>query len=387
MEHFSEEYVELLAHKYKEGTLSETERKDFLKWYGHLTEDTEVEGKEQEEVGKRIFGSVESALNNQGYRVGRKSKVNYIWVGAVAASLFLIMGLGYLFYRSYYQELSKQNNVYMQNPEANAGTSKAILTLSNGQKIDLTKTTPNQLSQLTGMSVGKTNEETLVYNAQNKPGISGSNKMNVLSIPAGGEYEVVLSDGTHVWMNAASSLSYPERFDSKERVVSLHGEAYFEVSHDPSRPFKVVTGKQVVQVLGTHFNVNAYDDDAQTVTTLVEGVVRVSSATKQVVIKPGQQASSAGKNDLEVASANIRSALAWKNGMIEFQDTSLPQLMRQIARWYNIKVEYEGPQRKDLFTGGISRHSKLSSLLNILRANDIQFSMREEGTQKILIVH
>jgi len=211
--------------------------------------------------------------------------------------------------------------------------------------------------------------------------------MNLLSIPAGGEYEVVLSDGTHVWMNAASSLSYPERFDSKERVVSLHGEAYFEVAHDTSRPFKVVTAKQVVQVLGTHFNINAYDDDTKTVTTLLEGVVRVSSAAKQAVIKPGQQASSDGRNDLEVANANIRSALAWKNGMIEFQDTSLPQLMRQIARWYNIKVEYEGPQRKDLFTGGISRHSKLSALLNILRANDIQFSMREEGTQKILIVH
>lgn len=386
MEHFSEEYIELLAHKYKAGTLSATEQKDFLKWYGQLTEDTELEGETQSKLGDRVFKNIEAELADGDYRPERKLKLSYIWIGA-AASLLLVLGLGYLFYKPSNRNLTQQNSAYLQSPEADAGTSKAFLTLSNGQKIDLTKTSADQLAKLTGMSVGKSNGETLVYDVQPETGIASSNKTNVLNIPAGGEYEIVLSDGTHIWMNAASSLSYPEQFGSKERIVSLRGEAYFEVAHDAARPFKVVTEKQVVQVLGTHFNVNAYDDDAQTVTTLVQGSVMVSAAGKQALIKPGQQASSTGKNDLNIASTNLRSALAWKNGMIEFQDTSLPQLMRRIARWYDIKVEYDGPQRNDLFTGGISRHSKLSALLNILKANDIQFSMRVEGTQKILIVH
>lgn len=386
MEHFSDEYIELLARKYKEGTLSAKEQKDFLKWYGQLAEDTETVSETQMQLGDRIFKNIEAELGNQDYRPEQKSGKSYVWIGA-AASLLLIFGLGYLFYSFSNKPLVQQESLHLQSPEAEAGTSKAFLTLPNGQKIDLTKTAPDVLAKLTGMPVGKSSGEALVYNMRNEAGATPSNKMNVLSVPAGGEYEIVLHDGTHVWMNAASSLSYPEHFGSNERIVSLQGEAYFEVAHDAARPFKVITKRQVVQVLGTHFNVKAYDDDAQTVTTLVQGAVRVSSAGKQGLIRPGQQASSDEKNDLEIANVSLKSALAWKNGMIEFQDSSLPQLMRQIARWYDIKVEYEGPQRKDLFTGGISRHSRLSALLNILKANDIRFSMRVEGTQKILIVH
>jgi transmembrane sensor len=385
MEQFSEEYITLLATKYKEGSLSETERRDFLSWYGQVAgELEEPQSGKNEEVKARMLQHISARISGQDIPAQHVRKFPYRWM--VAAAVLLISFAAWIFLNPSREPKTDQITV-LQNAEASPGTNRAYLTLSNGRKIDLSTVKAGVITNLNGVSASKSKGDMLVYEASSVPTSNASNKMSVLSTPAGGQYELILPDGTHVWLNAASTLSFPEQFSSTERRITLKGEAYFEVAHDAARPFRVSTSRQNIEVLGTHFNISAYDDEPRTSTTLLEGSVWVSSAAKNRVIKPGEQAVSAEKNDIQVQQANTKIALAWKNGMIAFEDASLRQIMRQVARWYNIKVEFSGQENQELFTGGVSRDSKLSALLEILKANNIRFSMREEGPVKILTVN
>lgn len=385
MEQFSEEYIALLAKKYKEGNLSETERKDFLSWYGQIVEEfEEPENEKSEDVRKRMLQHISAHISGEDVSKQRLRKLPYRWIG-IAASLILLSTVWLFFYKS--SESMTDQVTVLKNAEASPGVNRAYLTLSNGQKIDLSSINAGVIANLNGVSASKSKGNILVYDASPVQTSNAAKKISVLSTPAGGQYEVILPDGTHVWLNAASTLSFPEQFGSTERRITLKGEAYFEVAHDASRPFRVSTSRQNIEVLGTHFNVSAYEDEPRTLTTLLQGSVRISSAAKNKVIKPGEQAVSSEKNDIQVQQANTRIALAWKNGMIAFEDATLRQIMRQVSRWYNIKVEFAGQENQDVFTGGVSRDSKLSSLLEILKANNIRFSMREEGGLKILTVN
>ncbi|MNK36652.1 fec operon regulator FecR [compost metagenome] len=385
MEQFSEEYIALLATKYKEGNLSETERKDFLSWYGQIAEELdEPESGENEAVKVRMLQHINAHVTGQDIREQHVKKTPYRWMAA--AAILVIFSAGWLFLNQSNKSKTDQVAV-LKNIEASPGINRAYLTLSNGQKIDLSNVNAGVIANLNGVSASKSKGNMLVYEASPNQVSNAVNKMSVLSTPAGGQYEVVLPDGTHVWLNAASTLSFPEQFSSTERRITLKGEAYFEVAHDASRPFRVSTSRQNIEVLGTHFNISAYDDEPRTLTTLLQGSVRVSSAAKNTIIKPGEQAVSSERNDIQVQQANIRIAMAWKNGMIAFEDANLRQIMRQVARWYNIKVEFSGSENQEVFTGGVSRDSKLSALLEILKANNIRFSMREEGGLKILTVN
>lgn len=385
MEQFSEEYIALLARKYKEGNLSETERKDFLSWYGQIAEDLEEpESRKSEETKARMLQQISSHIAGQDVPGQHIRKFPYRWMAAAAV---LVIFSAVWFFLNKANEPKTDRIAVLKNAEANPGMNSAYLTLSNGQKIDLSTINNGVITNLNGVSASKSKDNMLVYEASPVQTSNAGNKLSVLRTPAGGQYEVILPDGTHVWLNAASTLSFPEQFGSNERRITLKGEAYFEVAHDATRPFRVNTSRQNIEVLGTHFNISAYDDEPRTLTTLLQGSVRVSSATKNMVIKPGEQAVSAERNDIRVQQANTRIALAWKNGMIAFEDASLRQIMRQVSRWYNIKVEFAGPENQEVFTGGVSRDSKLSSLLEILKANNIRFSMREEGPIKILTVN
>lgn len=385
MEQFSEEYIALLARKYKEGNLSEAEKKDFLSWYGQIAEDLDgTESRKNEETKARMLQHISSHISVQDVQTQQIRKFPYRWMAAAAV---LIIFSTVWFFLNKSNEPKTDQIAVLKNAEASPGMNSAYLTLSNGQKIDLSSVNAGVVATLNGVSASKSKDNMLVYEASTAQTSDAGNKMSVLSTPAGGQYEVILPDGTHVWLNAASTLSFPEHFSATERQILLKGEAYFEVAHDANRPFRVSTSRQNIEVLGTHFNISAYEDEPRTLTTLLQGSVRVSSATKNTLIKPGEQAVSAERNDIRVQQANTRIALAWKNGMIAFEDASLRQIMRQVSRWYNIKVEFAGPENQEVFTGGVSRNSKLSSLLEILKANNIRFSMREEGAIKILTVN
>ena len=204
--------------------------------------------------------------------------------------------------------------------------------------------------------------------------VRGKMQFNTLANPKGSKViGMVLEDGTKVWLNAGSSLTYPVAFIGKERKVSITGEAYFEVAKKKSMPFRIMKGEMMVEVLGTHFNVNAYGDEPHMKVTLLEGAVKVSSGNVSGILKPGQQAK-VKDNDINVQSdINIDQVMAWKNGYFSFEKAGITEVMRQIARWYNIEVAYDGEIPNERFGGELRRNSKLSSVLKVLEKSGVKF--------------
>lgn len=260
--------------------------------------------------------------------------------------------------------------------DVNPGTTKAVLTLADGSKITLDGAQKGKLAEQSGMSVAKTAEGKLVYTVANADQ-AAADTYNTLETPKGGEYQLHLPDGTKVWLNAASSLKYPASFtNARERKVILVGEAYFEVAHNKNSPFKVVTDKQVIEVLGTHFNVNAYSNEPETKTTLLEGAVDVVQLTsnaaqqtlaKHFVLKPGQQAQ-VGVG-IAVVNVDAETAVAWKNGDFILKDEDFKATMRRIARWYDVDVIYDESAPEDLELGGwVSRSKNISAVLKVIES-------------------
>jgi len=267
------------------------------------------------------------------------------------------------------------------------GSNKAVLTLGNGHKIILNDAKNGQLADEANTKITKAKDGRLVYNTTNNTQASQpAVDYNTVSTPNGGQYEVELPDGTKVWLNASSSLRYPTRFAGNERKVELSGEAYFEVSHNKTMPFKVKTASQEIEVLGTHFNVNAYTDEPATNTTLLEGSVKITSGKAQsVVIKPQQQASlkSAGFDVREVDADEV---IAWKNGYFEFSEENLGSIMRKISRWYNVEIIYtDKGLENQVFSGSISKYKNISQVIKLLELTKVA-DFNIQGN-KIIITH
>jgi len=256
------------------------------------------------------------------------------------------------------------------------GTNKATLTLSNGQKISLDDVANGEIAQQAGISITKSGDGQLIYTA-----VSGDKAIpiaqNTISTPRGGQYQLILPDGTKVYLNAASTLSYPTAFQDKERLVELNGEAYFEVAKNKFLPFRVKSRQQIVEVLGTHFNVNAYADEGAIRTTLLEGAVKISAGINTQIMRPGQQAI-LNKNTADkivITEVNTDKVIAWKNGVFSFENEDLKSVMRQISRWYNVEVIYTGVSSDEKYYGEISKNSKLGEVFEILELNNVHFDV------------
>jgi transmembrane sensor len=261
------------------------------------------------------------------------------------------------------------------------GGNKAILTLAGGKTIVLDNAGHGEIARQAGISIHKTADGMLVYEAKadNGDATVQSNRIfqNTISTPMGGQYMIVLPDGTKVMLNAASSLKYPVEFLGSERTVELNGEAYFEVTKNKHKPFKVKSGIQTIEVLGTHFNVNAYHDEAAIKTTLLEGSVKVAAGTNTGLIVPGQQCVVATQTgNLFKRNVNLEKETAWKNGVFAFENDDLKAVMRQVARWYDVDVEYAGSFPDQKFFGEISRSSNLSDVFKILEINNVHFAIK-----------
>jgi transmembrane sensor len=297
---------------------------------------------------------------------------------AAAALAFITVSAGlYLYTINSRPDFKKQNGSAYVN-SIPAATNKATLTLANGSTINLDKASNGEIAEQSGATVIKAGDGKLVYEIS-KASIAASG-FNTITTPRGGLYQVDLPDGTKVWLNAASSLKYPTVFNGQERKVELSGEAYFEVAKKKI-PFLVKTAQQQVAVLGTHFNINAYTDEAKTKTTLFEGAVRVSlsgqQASKSVneqILAPGQQ-SVVGNNRLNVSAVDLDEALAWKNGYFQFNEENLVNIMKQLSRWYDIDVVFEGRPSQELFLLKVPRKLGLSEVLKILATNGINFKI------------
>lgn len=262
------------------------------------------------------------------------------------------------------------------------GKNGAILTLANGQQLILDSTGNGTLFKQPGVQIVK-HDSLIAYAAPvNK---EGAVSYNTLTTPKGRQFQLVLSDGTKVWLNASSSIYYPAVFNGKEREVKVTGEVYFEVAKDLHRPFKVyfplkagTRGEGELEVLGTHFNINAYDDEEIVRATLLEGKVKASvTGGGSSVLKPGEQAVIASNSTITIDhTANIDQVMAWKNGYFQFDRVDIRTVMRQIGRWYDVEIVYEGPVTNDRFGGSIPRDATLSQVLNALEQSLVHFTIQ-----------
>ena len=321
---------------------------------------------------------------NEEYIMRKISPAQPMWrpaytIVAIAASIVLVVSALLM--------LSKQE---MPAPtvktaiDAEPGSNRATLTLAGGKRINLDDAESGNLAEQAGVQITKAADGQLIYN------VSGANQntsvQNTVTTPNGGQYEVQLPDGSKVILNAASSLTYPVSFaKQKQRIVELSGEAYFEVAHNKAQPFLVKTASQTVEVLGTHFNINSYPDEKNIATTLAEGSVKVSSKGNSKLLKPGEQSLNTD-GSISIRQADMETALAWKNGNIIFKSAGIEEIMKQVKRWYNIEAVYEGQIPQRTFSGGISRSSKLSVLLNILKDSGVNYEFKETSKGKTLII-
>ena len=254
------------------------------------------------------------------------------------------------------------------------GTSKAQLMLGDGSIISLDSSKTLQLTEKDGTHIDKISGK-LVYNDT----LSSNKKtlFNILSTPRGGEYALELHDGSKVWLNAASTLRFPTRFKGNDRTVYLQGEAYFEVAKNTKMPFRIKLEHELtVEVVGTHFNIMGYGDEDEVRTTLEEGRVKVMNQTKSVSLSISKQAvMKKSDQSLVVSKADVDKALAWKNGMIEFDDDGLPYIMRQLSRWYDVDVSFTGDIPTGKYKGVIRRKVPLSNVLEILRVAGVKFKV------------
>lgn len=289
-----------------------------------------------------------------------------VWLKAIAAAVILIGTATLVIYNTSNTPLG--NHFAKENEDILPGSDKALLTLADGSTISLSEVAEGKIVAREGFQVEKTAEGEIVYRAAGEKVTAVTDKYNSVVTPNGGQYRVILPDGSKVWLNAASSLTYPENFSDAERRVKMTGEVYFEIAKVTNRsdkrvPFFVETDKQEIQVLGTQFNVNAYKDEPYSYTTLVEGSVKVTSAItgKSVQLKPGQQANLS--DDLQVIVADMDQQLAWKNGDFVFNQEQLSSLLRKVARWYDVDVVCPADLGKMQLTGMISRNQPLSDVV------------------------
>ncbi|WP_222538924.1 FecR family protein [Pedobacter polysacchareus] len=387
--------------KYLSGECTEEEQALLAQWHLNSTADrdaqmtgadlTEKERSEDlDEVWGRLQLEDEKAQPEQAQP--EKLKRHLLWPSiAAAAGIAIALTAGLLFYSSKStredKNLSAQAAIEQQIP---AGGNNAVLTLDDGRQISLSDAKKGTLATESGINIAKTKDGQLVYHLSN---VNKPNIYNTISTPNGGQYQVVLPDGTKVWLNAASSLRFPLTFNQlSERKVELKGEAYFEVAKQFKKgksqrvPFIVQTEKQQVEVLGTHFNINAYKEEPGLKTTLMEGSVKVTGHKKTVILKPGEQAIDSN-GQLLSAKVDVEEVMSWKNGYFRFNNTDLKTIMRQASRWYNVDVVYEGNIPPLLITGEVSRQVDATAFLEMLRYLNVKFKIEKQtnARSKILV--
>jgi len=350
-----EEKSEMLLRKYYDGNVTPEEEELLEKWFlqFNVDEQSKLSDFELQEAHDRTWEVLEKQI--------KPSPIHKLWPKiAIAASLILLLGLGLFFYKSTGIFPKVQRGIYAN--DIAPGKQGATLTLANGLKIKLSDASSGKLALEAGVVITKTEDGHLAYEMQNSQ--DGADKKNTLSTANGETYQVRLPDGSLVWLNAASSLSYSANLIKQgRRQVKLVGEAYFEIAKDKAHPFVVESQGQEVEVLGTHFNINAYGDEPSIKTTLLEGSIKVD---RKIIIKPGQQAVSIDGKIL-VRQADVESALDWHRGDFVFDDDDFKATMRKISRWYDVEVVYDHSAPEVLLPGGwISRSKSLSAVIKIM---------------------
>ena len=386
-----EESISTLFNKYLEGRCSEAEIRRLLDHFTMPEHEDRLTRLILEELDRadapafideqdidqhlaQVYGRIKSNIQPKAQR--RLLVTGLPWYSyAAAAVVVIVAGFG-----TYYaaQKPAPETSALAEN-DIRPGHHQAILTLADGRKISLQDADTGTIAEQAGFRITKTSDGQLVYIADRQTGAEdAAPSYNTIEAPAGGQWQVMLPDRSRVWLNAMSSLTYPVHFSGNERKVELKGEAYFEVSPDRAKPFKVESAGQTVAVLGTHFNILAYADEPLIKTTLFEGSVKVSAGGASVVLKPGEQAQRSGSRVAVTNQTDLEEVIAWKNGYFKFND-NLEGIMSKIARWYNVEVDYDyRPDPSYTFSGKISRARSLNEVLEVMEyTGKVHFTIEE----------
>lgn len=380
----------ILIEKYRTGTACPEEKQQLNEWYHSFndteTELTDTENFTEQELADRIKSRLlETIRQEQEHRQGVK-KIRRKWLIPAAAVILVLLSAGAYFIlssKTTQKEVAKLKPPAVQSvADIAPGGNKAILVLADGSTVILDSATNGIISEQGNIKVEKLDNGLLAYAINGRLVTENDEAFyNTISTPRGGQYQVTLSDGTKVWLNAASSIRFPVLFSGRERKVEITGEAYFEVAKNIAMPFKVKANSSEIEVLGTHFNVNAYDDEATIKTTLLEGIVKVSvpaSAGKQTArfLQPGQQSAISKEGKINVNDrVDTDEAIAWVNGRFQFKSADLKTILRQISRWYDVDVVYKGNVNVH-FTGPIPRSEYVSKVFEKLAlTGEVQFKI------------
>ncbi|MNJ98387.1 fec operon regulator FecR [compost metagenome] len=368
-----------LIQRYLNDDLSHEEQLIVEQWFAKNLEDSGYipDYSRIIEADNRIWSNLNTHIEDE----KNKNKPIRLWPRIISAAVVLFI-LSFITYFFLYKPDRTQQLVEIKSNDILPGKNKAILTLADGKKIFLSDAEKGIVAQQGGAEITKRGQGGLSYHVADKKSINPS-LYNTMSTPRGGTYKLILEDGTQVVLNAMSSITYPTSFAGTERRVVLHGEAYFNVTHNTKKPFKVVSNGQTVQVLGTQFNVSAYKDEPTTETTLLVGSVKVTNDQLETVyLKPGQQ--SRGAEHLTLATdVDVNEAIAWKDGFFHFNDADVPTVMRALSRWYDVDIEYQGNPTKRRFTGDIHRDMTVSKALEVISLLKIRFRVEKK---KIIVI-
>ncbi|QNL50463.1 FecR domain-containing protein [Olivibacter sp. SDN3] len=373
-----------LATKWLNGTITAAEKAEFAKWYNEFPDELEVPSNyaaNQKEHRDRLLAEIK---RRTGREDPKKPRLGIRLWPAAAAAVLLLIGLSWMgiyFYRGSLpmEQLSAYDDTTIQ-----PGKEQATLVLANGKTITLDSAITDEIARESGVSISKNKDGFLAYRISGDEKSALQNATNTIRTPRGGQFQVELPDGTKVWLNAASSITYSVA-NRSIRKVKLIGEAYFEVFPEKARPFIVETPLQEVEVLGTVFNVNAYPDNDKVQTTLASGKVMVnlldSEGGKAVksILNPGQQSTTdVGSGQIKIVEVNTDQVLSWKSGYFYFDDNNLEEVLHQLERWYDIEVVYNEQllRYEDQFVGRVPRDTPFPTMLNVLKKIGVNFELK-----------
>lgn len=351
-----------LLRKLRDGSINAQERELLDAWYLHYAKQADPL------VDADVFRKDLEDLRGEFYLNAREPRKVRLWprVATAAAILGLIFTVGLLTYRSVDDQFNADKTAYAN--DVRPGKQGATLTLSDGRQVYLSGAMDGQLAEQSGVKIRKTKDGQLIYEL--KESAADLDQYNTLATARGETYQVRLPEGSVIWLNAASTLTYhPQLVQHGTRTVRLSGEAYFEIAKDPKHPFVVETPGQKIAVLGTRFNVSSYRDETVTTTTLLEGSVQLETAKGQALkLRVGEQARLA-LHGLSKTEVNAEDAVAWKDGIFLLAGQDLETVMRQAARWYDVEVEFADESvKKEVLKGSLSRFENISQLLEVLES-------------------
>jgi transmembrane sensor len=373
-----------MLRRYVSGKASAEETRFLETYYDHFESEgrilDELSETEKQEMEQRMEAAIFNAVKERPVR-----KIFFRAAAAVLTGAVLTLGLYQYFKKEQPLQVAQVQNKNVNLNDIAPGGNKAILTLGNGRKISLDDSKIGELSRDGNAVITKSNAGQIVYDPSTAKSNNASSAItyNTVQTPVGGEFQLVLADGTKVWLNADSKLEFPTEFRGAERVVRLSGEGYFEVAKNAAMPFKVKVNDVDVKVLGTHFNIKAYANEGKMKTTLLEGSVNILKGSSSKILKPGEQAVTGTGDNIEIKNGDLDEALAWKNGYFKFERDDIQYVMRQLSRWYDMEVVYAGKVPADEFSGKIRRNVTASTALQYLELTNVHFKI--EGKKVIVL--